>query len=261
LLTITLPNWNKFNPRSDRANYTWFRLQNDFFHDQRVFGLTDQQKLLYLFVLCEASKRNQGTATFSAKYASAVLGHAAEEITKDCTYLAEHGLFEVEVVADSRQPAVTAPSVYHATNVTNERNERDETNETVTKAPTTRSARAAPETGAVWAAYSQAYFHRYGVDPVRNARVNSQLAQFVKRVAAEEAPLIAEFYVQHNRSFYVQKSHPVGLMLQDAESLRTEWKNGRAVLTQDAKSTERKQATWNAFSKYFNDDKGGQTNG
>src|SRR5699024_5586194 len=42
--------------------------------------------------------------------------------------------------------------------------------------------RAAPASRETWNAYAAAYFDRYGVEPVRNARVNAQIAQFVQRV-------------------------------------------------------------------------------
>lgn len=120
------------------------------------------------------------------------------------------------------------------------------------KALETSKARSAPvDSKPTWEAYSKAYHQRHGVLPTRNARVNSQLAQFLKRVPLEEAPEIAEFYVFHNRAFYVQKSHPVGLMLQDAESLRTEWLTGKQVTVTEARGAETKQQLFNAFAKFL----------
>lgn len=124
--------------------------------------------------------------------------------------------------------------------------------DTETKALETSKARSAPnDSKATWEAYSKAYHRRHGVLPTRNARVNSQLAQFLKRIPLEEAPEIAEFYVFHNRAFYVQKSHPVGLMLQDAESLRTEWLTGKQVTATEARGAETKQQLFNAFAKFL----------
>lgn len=83
--------------------------------------------------------------------------------------------------------------------------------------------KAPPATGAVWDAYRDAFVRRYGQEPVRNARVNAQLAQLVGRIGAAEAPAVAAFYVGHNGRFYVEKCHGVGYLLADAEKLRTEW--------------------------------------
>lgn len=79
---------------------------------------------------------------------------------------------------------------------------------------------------AVWDAYAEAYRIRYRVAPIRNAKVNSQLAQLVKRVGKDAAPHIATFYVEHNLTFYVSRGHPVDILLRDAETLHTQWANG-----------------------------------
>ncbi len=105
--------------------------------------------------------------------------------------------------------------------------------------------------GEIWEAYQIAYRNRYGVDPVRNATVNSQLAQFSKRIPADEAPRVVEFYVSHNAAFYVKSQHPVGLMLKDAESLRTQWATGRQVTSVEARAQENKQQLVNAFGRFL----------
>lgn len=81
-----------------------------------------------------------------------------------------------------------------------------------------------------WGAYSKAYFSRYGTEPVRNQKINSQIKQIVERLG-KEAPLVAEFYVTHNDNFYVRKLHEIGLLLANAENLRTQWAVGWAQMT------------------------------
>ena len=106
-----------------------------------------------------------------------------------------------------------------------------------------------PETSETWNAYSESYFNRYGVEPVRNATVSGQLAQLIKRLGKDESPHVAAFYVNHNNQFYVQKMHTVGLLLADAEKLRTEWATRRQVTNTQAKQADRKQATSNVFNQ------------
>jgi hypothetical protein len=116
----------------------------------------------------------------------------------------------------------------------------------------TASRKAAlPDTTATWAAYSEAYAARYGVEPIRNATVNSQMANFVKRVGMVEAPEIARFYVSHNNRFYVQHMHFVGSMLQDAEKLRTEWVTQRQMTSTEAAQADRTAANFNAMAPLF----------
>lgn len=99
-----------------------------------------------------------------------------------------------------------------------------------------------------WTAYSDAYRARYGEPPVRNQSVNIKIAEFVSRLGAEESPLVAAFYVTHNDSFYVKNMHAVGLMLKDAEKLRTEWKTNRKVTNVGARNEE-KTAHWEDQAK------------
>lgn len=104
-----------------------------------------------------------------------------------------------------------------------------------------------PDTGPTWNAYSEAYAARYGVEPVRNAIVNSQMLHFVERVGAVEAPEVARFFVHHGSGFYVRRSHAVGLLLQDAESLRTQWATQRPVTATEAAMADRTATNANAF--------------
>ncbi|KAA1015952.1 hypothetical protein FVF58_00945 [Paraburkholderia panacisoli] len=124
------------------------------------------------------------------------------------------------------------------------------------KASRTASATASrkaslPDTAATWAAYSEAYAARYGVEPIRNATVNSQMVNFVKRVGMVEAPEIVRFYLTHNNRFYVQHMHLVGSMLQDAEKLRTEWVTQRPMTSTEAAQADRTAANFNAMAPLF----------
>lgn len=112
-----------------------------------------------------------------------------------------------------------------------------------------RSKPHAESAGAqAWAAYAVAYTARYTVAPVRNARVNAQLAQLVGRLGGEEARHVAAWYVGHNAALYVRTKHPVGLLLRDAEGLHTEWMRRQQVTESDARQVDRRQSTANAFA-------------
>lgn len=93
-------------------------------------------------------------------------------------------------------------------------------------------------TSAVWQAYSSAYLERYGTEPVRNASVNGQLANFITRIPALEAADVAAYYVRHNAAFYVRGRHPVNLLLRDCEGLRTQWATGIKSTGLEARSAE-----------------------
>lgn len=97
-----------------------------------------------------------------------------------------------------------------------------------------------------WDAYTIAYLDRYGVEPVRNAKVNAQIAQLVQRLGADEAPQVAMFYVTINDSFFIRSSHEFGLLVARAEGIRTQWITGRQVNAVTARQIENKQANMSA---------------
>jgi len=59
----------------------------------------------------------------------------------------------------------------------------------VPAAPPRPAERPASKTDATWKAYSAAYLRTYGAEPVRNAKVNGQLANVVDRIGGDDAPL------------------------------------------------------------------------
>lgn len=98
-------------------------------------------------------------------------------------------------------------------------------------APTTR----------IWFHYAEAYERRYGIAPVRNAKVNGMLSGFLQRLGGDEAPQVAAWFVGHNNRLYVQSGHAIDLLVRDAEKLRTEWATGRRVTSTAAQEADRLQ--------------------
>lgn len=101
----------------------------------------------------------------------------------------------------------------------------------------------------VWSAYAGSYADRYGTNPVRNAKVNSNVKAFVQRVGAEEAPQIAAWFVSHPGGFYTGRMHDFGCLLSDAEKLRTEWATGRVMTQGKARQSDRTGTTGAALAE------------
>ncbi|CAH0174902.1 helix-turn-helix domain-containing protein [Stenotrophomonas lactitubi] len=99
---------------------------------------------------------------------------------------------------------------------------------------------------ATWAAYRAAYRIRHGVDPVRNAKVNTNVRDLVKRLGREEAPLVAGWFLSVNENFAVKRMHDLGVLLAGAEAYRTQWATGRQVTDTSARQQDQTQANANA---------------
>lgn len=119
-------------------------------------------------------------------------------------------------------------------------------------------------TKATWEAYANAYSHRYNSEPVRNARVNSCISQFVKRIGEQEAPQVAAYYVSHNDGLYVKAMHAVTLLLRDAESLRTQWFSGTQMTgmrSRQIELSETNRSVWQTANDELEAIRKGKENG
>ncbi|MDL4862955.1 helix-turn-helix domain-containing protein [Halomonas elongata] len=97
-----------------------------------------------------------------------------------------------------------------------------------------------------WANYAVAYRQRYGVYPIWNQRTAGQLGQLVDRVGANYAPGVAAYYLRMNNQFYVAKGHPVGLMLQDCETIAVQMQTGQQMTATRARQMDGTQANASA---------------
>lgn len=101
-------------------------------------------------------------------------------------------------------------------------------------------------TEVAWERFTVAYQERYGVPPVRNVRINSQMKKLVECLG-KEAPAVACFYVRSvNDQYVVKNSHPLGILLKGAEGYRTQWATGRAMTSGQARQIDSTQTNANA---------------
>ena len=57
---LKISNWDKHQPRKDLKSYKWFALSNDFHLDQKFHNFNSEEKLVWVYLLCEASKQAKG---------------------------------------------------------------------------------------------------------------------------------------------------------------------------------------------------------
>ena len=99
-----------------------------------------------------------------------------------------------------------------------------------------------PANAETWQAYRAAYLQAYGVEPLRNAKVNGQIANFVKMVGEDKAPHIAAFYVSHPNQWYRTKGHDFGTLLANAQALATDWQRNTRTTSVQTRQQEKTAA-------------------
>ena len=110
---IKILNWEKYNPRSDSKKPSWFRVDNDFLSDFRIFELKTNQKLYWIALLSQISCANNSKFYVSFKFLKSLTGMSEAKQSQAIEIFEKLGLIICEARKDS-----------HATNVTNVTNER-----------------------------------------------------------------------------------------------------------------------------------------
>ncbi|PIT48556.1 helix-turn-helix domain-containing protein [Snodgrassella alvi] len=92
-----------------------------------------------------------------------------------------------------------------------------------------KSKQANPDNVACWRAYAKAYRDRYGVLPAANPKTRGQVATLVRYVGKEVAPSLAEYFLSHNGSWFVQCRHEFGCLLKAYQQVLTDMQRGEQM--------------------------------
>ena len=261
---IEICNWARFQHYKDR-DPPWIKLYRDMLSAESWVLGTDTSRLVQVAIILLAARySNEIPYRWALIRKVASLDCSEQQFDEALRHLEDTEFLIIHGVVESRKHDASA--VLASCNTTNEtlyletEQSRAETEQSRADPETPCTAASQPmrapvaakakkpkaaresKTGPTWKSYSDAYYGRYGAEPIRNATVSGQLSRFVDRVGADAAPHVAAFYVRHNDRFYVSKKHPVGLLLSNAEGLHTEWVTGRAITSRAAAQIEDRQA-------------------
>jgi biotin operon repressor len=109
-----------------------------------------------------------------------------------------------------------------------------------------KSKQANPDNVACWRAYAKAYRDRYGVLPAANPKTRGQVATLVRYVGKEVAPSLAEYFLSHNGSWFVQCRHEFGCLLKAYQQVLTDMQRGEQMTQTKARQTESTQSNYEA---------------
>lgn len=126
IVKFCVNNWAKYNPRTDRKNYSWFRFENTFFIDPHLYSLSVESKMFLIYLFCEASKRGDGTGTLNVSMVTAMVGISEDIIFKAIQDIEIAGIATFD---NQAQPEDTIGCPTNDTIRTNDTNERYDTNE------------------------------------------------------------------------------------------------------------------------------------
>ena len=105
-MLIEVLKWDKYNPRSDVKSTRWLRLQNDILIE--LYELTNDQKLVWIALLCEASRKQTGKIDISPGLIAALLKVTEDVVVQSVEAFAKLGF--VALLPPARHAHVTRTS-------------------------------------------------------------------------------------------------------------------------------------------------------
>jgi hypothetical protein len=248
-LKIKILNWEKYNPKRAQNSYSWLRLNNDFFTDQKIFMFSLEQKAILIFLLSFASKENKAYFEIEPLYAAKILGIEVKKFLEALKIFKEKQI--VEYSLHDTTPDYT--KLHQTTPTRRDETRRDETDETGAKnCNIAKRNKKEVSTGSmVWFAYAKAYAHKYKTEPVRNSKTNSICKRLVALVGLEKACLLSEHYLTINDQWYLKKGHSIELLINDYQKILTSYETGINITNGKARDIELRQENSDAISEGF----------
>lgn len=246
ILEIKFLKWHKWQGRGDLKVPWWFKFSNTFFTGPDLSELTNDEKLIFIFMLCETSKqKKRGKLKLSFDMLKFFLKVDENIIFSALDKLSNIGVLsyirpESVQIMDGICPESGLQIRLDEIRIEKIREEKKNLNPAKGKKEKQEIKIGKPilAPSLVWESYRISYQNKYNVDPVRNSMVNAQIKQLVNRVGEENAIELVKFYLAHKDSFYSLKLHPIGLCLKDCEGLLTQMRSGVSVTKAGFKNQE-----------------------
>lgn len=119
IIHFKVNSWHHYNPRRDRKNYSWFRMQHEFFSDPLLMDLSNDILILFLNLICICSKKDSENAEIPINSLRKIAKIPKKKVHKYLEVLATRGVLTILKVSES--VTVLTPLCLPTNERTNER--------------------------------------------------------------------------------------------------------------------------------------------
>lgn len=231
LYKITIKNWDKHNPRKDVKHPSWFAFNNRMIEDADFFSFNHGEFKAWIYILSRASQKQSKMLEIEAAHPERVCNVIECDFLSACQKLETLGIISFHVTDASRGRHVDVQNPYATDRQT------DNTDRQGTKSDEAKKLRTE-----IWETYRIAYAHRYGIDPVRNAKANGLVKQLSERIGVDAIPVVA-FYLTHNDQYYIRSAHTLGPLIAQCEAVQTQWRLNQKITGTKAREIEKSEET------------------
>lgn len=96
LIEIKIKNWAKHNPATRAKTHAWFKMSNDFFNDPDFYRASLEARMIWLFIMCSASRKTSDTIKLNTQMAADSLNVRIETVEFAIEELSHIGCLEIK---------------------------------------------------------------------------------------------------------------------------------------------------------------------
>jgi hypothetical protein len=257
--SIIILNWERFNPRSDVKNPSWLRLQHNLFEDWKFYDFSHSEIVFWIYLLCEASRRNQGgMVTVNIEHAHRVSRLDATVCNSAIEKLQRNKVVEVRTLR-GRYAHGTSTCTTRRYDTERDVTKRDETNETNEKKESTSPSETAEplveltrksKPNEIVALFCKEYKRRYGTSYKIQPKEVAALKRLRELLGADNYEGVVAAYVDMPDQWFLTKRHDVITLESNLAKVTQFVQSGRRMITQtEIKQIDQRQANANVWDK------------
>lgn len=95
-ITVTVINWDKYNPRKDFKTPVWFALSNRILEDPDLYDLDPLEFKAFIYILCQVSQRKGESTTLRFSHADRVSNLRGKDLKRAIDKLVGLGIIAIE---------------------------------------------------------------------------------------------------------------------------------------------------------------------
>jgi len=225
-------NWKSFQHYKHRSP-PWVKLHRSLLDDFDYQCLPVASRALAPMLWLLASESDDGTIEATREELAFRLRMGEKDFEDALKPLINKGFFKNDSKALAKPKQSAVPEIEKSKS-----RDREEKRESLVLASKPAPKGNGTDGTLVWDSYSKAYFSSYGIEPKRNAKINSLCKQLVKRLGKKDAVALAGWYPFRKGGTYKRSKHCMDLLVRDAEGLYTEWATGKQVTDKQAREED-----------------------
>lgn len=237
---ITVIDWEeKYRPRKDVHNPSWFKLSNRIFEDQDFFSLNSDEIICWIWILSLCSQKSSGCVKINLDYVNRICRFSVASFFSVIKKLEGIHIVPVDVTC----AYVDVPDAAVRRNEGVEGVEGVELKEGIqTRARNVKKRALEPtivdsQVNPV-SRYCELWKQRYKTNPPISGKVAGQIKTLVKDYGLQKTLGYIEAYLNMPDTWFITKRHDITTLTQNINAVAQFYETGRLVTKEEIKNIE-----------------------